>query len=402
MPDIDERISRLLDEKIPGSSATPFTKLVSAVAHALGVLLRGSAGRFSSLATRLESMAAPVHPLRQEIADHLRDAYDHQLELGRTPEEAWERVTERFGDYESILGELETLHHVPAWEWITRMVAFPLVFIMFPTWCIAYAGMHYRNFVQLPSAMLVSIVAPLAAFGPRDWNWPGWTHWLSRSAALGAALYLYRAEGFAWPNILLVSATFALAATRFRTFASPRFVTRLRAWIVALSLGNVALGSLLFLLHQSSPAITGGAIASVQAYIVYAVLFGWPNWKVMALFSILVPASLIRVEALWSPHPFRIHQPFWTERLLTTLLISIALALAAVWAMHGRRAYACWLPAAGVLAMVGVTVSAFSNLTDPTMFMNNLVASMLPLSLWLAPVIEWIRERTESRADELQ
>lgn len=399
MPEINERIRRLLDEKVP-PAADSRTHAAAVIAALRGALLRLAASAEhlagawrSRLAATLESKTNPSSPLRQELADHLRDAYDYQLELGRTPEEAWAHVIGHFGDYEAILGELETLHHVPFWEWLSRLLAFPFVLVLFFTYGNLYAGLRYSSLVSPIIILLTILAAPLAACNPRDWGWPAWTRWLTRGAALGAMFYLHRREGISWPEILLVSLGIVFVAVYGRPFASPRFITRLRAYIVAALLGGVALGMTYILANVTDPQTVGYGIAFVFIHIVYAVLFGQPNWKILALFSALCPAILLKVQLMWSHDPFRVVEPLWTARFFAPPLTCTAIALVAGWAMYGRRTYAWWLPAAGVLAMVGVMIGGLSNLVSASLMMNIMIGSLLPLLLWLAPLVGLIRVR---------
>lgn len=403
MPEIDARIAAFLNEKLapspggaPSSPVRLRTRLLQAVIALISWIERAAA-RWKARCIGLQSSASGVQAavsardaLRQELTDHLRDAYDCQIELGRAPDAAWTHVTERFGDYESILSELETLHFVPLWEWVTRALALPLaLWLMTSVWYGRDFALHIRDFIFPTAFITLFLAAPLAAFDPRARGWPGWLRWVARGLAFSLFLFASTEEGFLSQECLIIAAGIVLAAALGRPFSSPRFATRTRAFRVAAMVGTLLLCARLFLAQLEARHFqnVGGGVAISFIFIIYGVLFGRPRWPVLLLATANCHWIVYTIgSALMTSDKFSLREPIDAHFLMTPALCTV-LALLAGWTFYGRRAYAHWIPAVGVIGMILTYITRLKNFGDPQESLHGLMlAASLPLLLWLVPM----------------
>lgn len=399
MPDIDARIRDLLGERLAPAREAATERVPSGVVRALIALLMALDRLLARWRGRLVKAAAAGTrgALRQELADHLRDAYERQIELGRDPEAAWEHVRQRFGDYEAILGELEALHQpVPLWEIVSRLLALPAALLCF----MPLTGLSLKDIIQPTVWIVMFAAAPLAAWNSRDWGWPAWLGGAARCAGFALLCWVAWIEGISLIACLVGVMVAAVVAVVLRTFRPGRFCTRLREVIIIFMLVSVGLGFYVVSMNVDKPEDTGKGIATVFIFVLYGVPLARPRLPVLVLVTAcchaavwialcaMASAELAKTGAmvdgffkLWgSTSCWYFYRP----------VVCTGVGLLAVWTIGGRRNPGRSFGAAGVVGMILCYIAYLKNLDRAEELPGMVVAVSLPLLLWLAPAAGWV------------
>lgn len=396
MPEIDARIASFLEGKLAPpakpAGAAAVERVRSGVVHALIAALTRVDLRLAGLEAWLQGAAGGRGALHQELADHLRDAYERQLELGSDPEAAWDFVTRHFGDYEAILGELETLHRpAPLWEVVTRLLALPAACL----YAVLWTGVSPRDVFNPVFLIVMLVAAPLAAWEARDWGWPAWTRWTARGLGFWVFCFSFRLLGFSWSESLAALGMGVAGVAGFRSFRPARFTTRLREIMMILMMTGMSMGVFAVFKYANEPSDIGMAIAITFIIIVYGVLLARPGLGVLALAAGCCQGAVwlgLRACGMMElAKTGALPEMYW--KFLEPLnwgyfqgpVIYALLGLMATWAFYGRRDYGRWFAAAGVIAMILVYIDRLKNLDRLVSVPGIMVGASLPLLLWVIP-----------------
>ena len=365
----------------------PFRRLSrSASSNRIAARLSRCAAGIEHLAasqSMTHSAAEQLDPLQRELQHHLRDAYDHQIELGLDPETAWQHATTHFGDYETTLYDLQTLHRTPIWEWITRALALVLALVLLNT------THHLQALIQPTLLLLFFIVAPLAAFDPRPFALPAGSRSLARLAALGLFMLALHLDAHPFSDILRVAllAVGLWCISPART--SPSFSTRLHACMLIAMFAAMALASWYIIQFLSTPHRLGAGLVIVIVGGLYGATFARPGWPTLMLIvaAVLFPVSLLPLALPDYPigqmRPLNLSLAWFipSPELWTALLLC--------WARYGRRPYPGFFPAAAVIAMVLILISQMRN-PGTLYFSELLLTAAAPIVICLIPAALWL------------
>lgn len=401
MPDIDARIQELLGKPLaaPPDNEAAAERVPSGLARMMIAslldidrLLACWRDQLSRIQVRDKRGA-----LRQELADHLRDAYDRQIELGRDPEAAWAHVKERFGDYKAILGELESLHQpLPLWEIATR-VASPIAAVMVAT---LWLGVQPQDLFRPVTLLVMLVLAPLATLDWRDWGWRGSMNQVTRVLAFGLMLYTFRIEGCEWRDAMLGVVAAVAGTAVFRTFRRGRFTTRLCEVLTVFMMVGAGMGAFMVFKYLGDPSELGMGVAITFVVVFYGVVLARPRFPVLfilvicchavvwlALRAVLDEETKRRLTALLSGGAFVRQMHWWQVRLGMAYAVA---GLLGTWLLCGRRNLARWFGAAGVVGMILSYITVLKNLDLVETLPGMMVVVNVPLLLWLVPATGWV------------
>lgn len=312
MPDIQKRIESYLDEQIKQSPVNQSRQAFWCELAALITLIWRALIEFID---RFFWFPAPA--FRRELTEHLIDSYERWRGEGLNDEEAWQRVTERFGEAGSVAQTMRLVHRPERQEWLGRLLALVVVAIG--------AGIGWHIGWWRPFDVIDTTVAGIAFFG--------------------FLLFLVFSREYSW--------------------------RRIQAFVIWTSMVGVFSAFLWFLFLIQTPReniqYIGIYLAITYTSVFYLSLLASPRYKTLLLMTIICHVEMILTLRYIYPsgelYHFATEAPF---HLLDIKMIAgpLAVFLAVGWALYGPRMLARRLPHLSVAMMVLLHIQVFNDLND--------------------------------------
>lgn len=381
--ELDERIGRLLDERIV-SSPGPLSR---GVAHLLRWVERGErivermARALTALQTRLRLGKRPA--LLQELADHLREDFESRTAAGTEPDEAWRQAVERFGDVDRIVGDLEQVHRQSGWVLLSRLggLAAGLLFLY-------RLGLGVSYLRVVVCFLTVALGPALAALWPRAVLGKEPARFLAPRLLFVASL----AVGGLWVGvngflILAACAIGVLGTSLAEGAGSHRYWRRQSAYCLWGGVLTMGMFWPYLCIYAGSPDMdiseVGRSVAIIFVAPVYALLMGRPSWRwttVLALPYLGLLAWILAYMGLDLRSGYHMLSGVLTVRSLILLCGGLAVG----WGVGSGRAAADWLLAGGLLSAIVGGIMVMCDLSDETVVWSGVGAAMAPLGLTVA------------------